>query len=50
MPINPQQPEGGGGGEGDDERYQDPDTETGLFNTAPYEQDDEEAGPNLGCN
>jgi len=27
----------------DDERYQDPDNETGLFNTAPYEADDEEA-------
>ncbi|KAJ3015521.1 UNVERIFIED_CONTAM: hypothetical protein HDU68_012692 [Siphonaria sp. JEL0065] len=27
----------------DEERYQDPDTETGLFNTAPYEADDEEA-------
>ncbi|KAF9340677.1 hypothetical protein BGZ91_000732 [Linnemannia elongata] len=27
----------------DDERFQDPDNETGLFNTAPYEADDEEA-------
>ncbi|KAJ3300496.1 hypothetical protein HK104_011001 [Borealophlyctis nickersoniae] len=27
----------------DDEQYQDPDNETGLFNTAPYEADDEEA-------
>ena len=26
-----------------DEEYQDPDKETGLFNTAPYEADDEEA-------
>ncbi|KAJ1674665.1 U4/U6 x U5 tri-snRNP complex subunit Prp1, partial [Spiromyces aspiralis] len=32
----------GGEDEGND-RYQDPDNETGLFNTAPYEQDDEEA-------
>lgn len=30
-------------GDDDDERYQDPDNETGLFNTAPYEADDEEA-------
>jgi pre-mRNA-processing factor 6 len=29
--------------EEDDERFQDPDNETGLFNTAPYEADDEEA-------
>ncbi|ORY50364.1 hypothetical protein BCR33DRAFT_713186 [Rhizoclosmatium globosum] len=27
----------------DEGRFQDPDTETGLFNTAPYEADDEEA-------
>ncbi|KAJ3403770.1 hypothetical protein HDU80_003760 [Chytriomyces hyalinus] len=27
----------------DDEQFQDPDNETGLFNTAPYEADDEEA-------
>ncbi|KAI8921006.1 PRP1 splicing factor, N-terminal-domain-containing protein [Powellomyces hirtus] len=27
----------------DDERFQDPDNETGLFNAAPYEADDEEA-------
>ncbi|KAG0235444.1 hypothetical protein BGW41_000826 [Actinomortierella wolfii] len=31
------------GEDDDDERYQDPDNETGLFNTAPYEADDEEA-------
>lgn len=30
-------------GEEDDERYQDPDNEVGLFSTAPYEEDDEEA-------
>ncbi|KAJ3398945.1 hypothetical protein HDV05_002163, partial [Chytridiales sp. JEL 0842] len=30
-------------GDDDDERFQDPDNETGLFNTAPYEADDEEA-------
>ncbi|KAG0055608.1 hypothetical protein BGZ83_008042 [Gryganskiella cystojenkinii] len=30
-------------GDDDDERYQDPDNETGLFNAAPYEADDEEA-------
>ncbi|KAF9320561.1 hypothetical protein BG003_005744, partial [Podila horticola] len=30
-------------GDDDDGRYQDPDNETGLFNTAPYEADDEEA-------
>ncbi|KAL2915099.1 U4/U6 x U5 tri-snRNP complex subunit Prp1 [Polyrhizophydium stewartii] len=39
--------QGAGGGGGDDdnnaERFQDPDQETGLFNTAPYEADDEEA-------
>ncbi|KAI8976100.1 PRP1 splicing factor, N-terminal-domain-containing protein [Pilobolus umbonatus] len=29
--------------EEDDERYQDPDNEVGLFSTAPYEEDDEEA-------
>ncbi|KAI9328374.1 PRP1 splicing factor, N-terminal-domain-containing protein [Obelidium mucronatum] len=28
---------------GDDGRFQDPDTETGLFNALPYEADDEEA-------
>ncbi|KAI9028238.1 PRP1 splicing factor, N-terminal-domain-containing protein [Phycomyces nitens] len=27
----------------DDERFQDPDNEVGLFSTAPYEEDDEEA-------
>ena len=27
----------------DDERFQDPDNETGLFSSAPYEEDDEEA-------
>ncbi|RCH94086.1 Pre-mRNA-processing factor 6 [Rhizopus azygosporus] len=30
-------------GDDDDERYQDPDNEVGLFSTAPYEEDDEEA-------
>ncbi|KAI8988629.1 PRP1 splicing factor, N-terminal-domain-containing protein [Mycotypha africana] len=30
-------------GEEDDEQYQDPDNEVGLFSTAPYEEDDEEA-------
>jgi len=30
-------------GDDDDERYQDPDNETGLFNAAPYEADDAEA-------
>ncbi|KAI8890653.1 hypothetical protein K501DRAFT_236210, partial [Backusella circina FSU 941] len=30
-------------GEEDDERYQDPDNEVGLFSSAPYEEDDEEA-------
>ncbi|CEG81837.1 Putative Pre-mRNA splicing factor prp1 [Rhizopus microsporus] len=30
-------------GDDDDERYQDPDNEIGLFSTAPYEEDDEEA-------
>ncbi|KAI9366078.1 PRP1 splicing factor, N-terminal-domain-containing protein [Zopfochytrium polystomum] len=34
---------GGAREEDDDERFQDPDNETGLFNTAPYEADDEEA-------
>ncbi|KAJ3333929.1 Pre-mRNA-processing factor 6 [Blyttiomyces sp. JEL0837] len=29
--------------EEDEERFQDPDNETGLFNAAPYEADDEEA-------
>ena len=29
--------------EDDDERFQDPDNETGLFASAPYEEDDEEA-------
>ncbi|KAI9281199.1 PRP1 splicing factor, N-terminal-domain-containing protein [Sporodiniella umbellata] len=32
-----------GGADDDDERYQDPDNETGLFSSAPYEEDDEEA-------
>ncbi|KAI8824841.1 PRP1 splicing factor, N-terminal-domain-containing protein [Fimicolochytrium jonesii] len=32
-----------GGDDDDDERFQDPDNETGLFNAAPYEADDEEA-------
>ncbi|KAI7903318.1 PRP1 splicing factor, N-terminal-domain-containing protein [Cokeromyces recurvatus] len=31
------------GDDDDDERFQDPDNEVGLFSTAPYEQDDEEA-------
>ncbi|KAF7724034.1 hypothetical protein EC973_001441 [Apophysomyces ossiformis] len=31
------------GEEDDDERYQDPDNEVGLFSGAPYEEDDEEA-------
>ncbi|KAJ3045896.1 hypothetical protein HDV00_006162 [Rhizophlyctis rosea] len=31
------------GDDEDNEQYQDPDNEVGLFNTAPYEQDDEEA-------
>ncbi|ORX53507.1 hypothetical protein DM01DRAFT_1383543 [Hesseltinella vesiculosa] len=30
-------------GEQDEEQYQDPDNEVGLFSAAPYEQDDEEA-------
>ncbi|KAJ3023170.1 Pre-mRNA-processing factor 6 [Thoreauomyces humboldtii] len=30
-------------GDEDDEQFQDPDNETGLFNAAPYEADDEEA-------
>ncbi|OZJ04338.1 hypothetical protein BZG36_02386 [Bifiguratus adelaidae] len=30
-------------GEDDDERFQDPDNEVGLFSGAPYEEDDEEA-------
>lgn len=29
--------------DGGDEAYQDPDNETGLFASMPYEQDDEEA-------
>ncbi|KAI8923687.1 PRP1 splicing factor, N-terminal-domain-containing protein [Entophlyctis helioformis] len=33
----------GDGDDGDAARYQDPDNEMGLFNTAPYEADDEEA-------
>ncbi|KAJ3172571.1 hypothetical protein HDU88_005899 [Geranomyces variabilis] len=32
-----------GDNDDDDERFQDPDNETGLFNAAPYEADDEEA-------
>ncbi|KAG1469969.1 hypothetical protein G6F56_002952 [Rhizopus delemar] len=32
-----------GAADDDDERYQDPDNETGLFSSAPYEEDDEEA-------
>ncbi|KAI7882461.1 hypothetical protein K492DRAFT_206195 [Lichtheimia hyalospora FSU 10163] len=31
------------GGDDDDERFQDPDNEVGLFSGAPYEEDDEEA-------
>ncbi|KAI8372270.1 PRP1 splicing factor, N-terminal-domain-containing protein [Choanephora cucurbitarum] len=30
-------------GEEDDDQYQDPDNEVGLFSSAPYEEDDEEA-------
>ncbi|KAI9303749.1 PRP1 splicing factor, N-terminal-domain-containing protein [Cunninghamella echinulata] len=30
-------------GDDDDEQYQDPENETGLFSAAPYEEDDEEA-------
>ncbi|KAI8064800.1 PRP1 splicing factor, N-terminal-domain-containing protein [Gilbertella persicaria] len=30
-------------GEEDEDQYQDPDNEVGLFSTAPYEEDDEEA-------
>lgn len=34
---------GGEGQDEDDERFQDPDNEVGLFSGAPYEEDDEEA-------
>ncbi|KAI9322825.1 PRP1 splicing factor, N-terminal-domain-containing protein [Dichotomocladium elegans] len=35
--------DGKAGDDDDDERYQDPDNEVGLFSGAPYEEDDEEA-------
>ncbi|KAG1146453.1 hypothetical protein G6F37_001236 [Rhizopus arrhizus] len=41
--YDPAQAAGKEEGDDDDERFQDPDNEVGLFSTAPYEEDDEEA-------
>ncbi|KAG0746358.1 hypothetical protein G6F57_004964 [Rhizopus arrhizus] len=41
--YDPTQTAGKEEGDDDDERFQDPDNEVGLFSTAPYEEDDEEA-------
>lgn len=43
LEADPTQTAGKEEGDDDDERFQDPDNEVGLFSTAPYEEDDEEA-------
>ncbi|KAG1057781.1 hypothetical protein G6F55_004563 [Rhizopus delemar] len=43
LEADPAQTAGKEEGDDDDERFQDPDNEVGLFSTAPYEEDDEEA-------
>ena len=41
--VGREEKEGGEGGEGDDERFQDPEAEGGLFAGMVYDKDDEEA-------